>query len=70
MTETTNPVVGGILDVFTQIGDWIGESVQTVSTMFYSDGGLTLLGSLAVCGLGISVIFLLVNTIRSFLRFR
>lgn len=67
--ETTNPVVGSILDVFSQIGEWIGESVETVSTMFYTDNGLTLLGSLAVCGLGISVILLIVNIIKSFVRF-
>lgn len=64
-------VLTAILAVFTAIGEWIGTAVQTLIPMFYvAETGLTFIGVLAVAGLGFSVIFLLLNTIKDFLRFR
>lgn len=66
---TENSVVSRIFAVFTEIIDWFVDSLESVSEMFYTiDGGLTLFGTLAVIGLGISVVFLLVNVIRRMLK--
>ena len=66
--ETT--ILDAILAVFTAIGNWISTAVTSVSAMFYTGSSLTLLGTLAVAGLGFSVIFLLIGVISNFLHFR
>lgn len=63
-------ILSAILAVFTAIGEWIGTSVTSISAMFYAEGALTLLGTLSVCGLGFSIIFLLIGVITNFLTFR
>lgn len=64
-------ILTAILEVFSSIGTWIVETIAELMPMFYvAETGLTLLGILAVCGLGMSVIFLLIGIIQSFLRFR
>lgn len=68
MAETT--VLNAVLDVFTEVGNWIAEAVQGFVPMFYGTEGLTFLGVLAVAGLSISVCFLLIGVISNFLHFR
>ena len=64
-------VLTSILAVFTAIGDWISTAVTSLTPMFYvADTGLTFLGTLAVAGLGFSVIFLMIGIIQNFLHFR
>lgn len=63
-------VITAILAVFTAIGEWIGTAVTTIQPIFYTaENGLTLVGTLSVCGLAFSIVFLLINLIRGFLRF-
>ena len=64
-------IVESITGVFSEIGTWITGQLTSVSTLFYvPETGLTFLGVLAVCGLGFSVVFLLINVIQGFLHFR
>ena len=67
-------ILTAILAVFTAIGDWISSAVTSLMPMFYvasgDSAGLTFLGTLAVCGLGFSVIFLVIGIIQNFLHFR
>lgn len=64
-------ILTSILEVFSSIGAWIVEAITDLMPMFYvAESGLTLLGVLAVCGLGLSIVFLLIGVIQSFLRFR
>lgn len=52
-------VLTRIMAVFTAIMNWIVDSVESITPMFYVDEtGLTFLGFLAVAGLGFSVSFL------------
>ena len=66
-------VISSITGVFSEIGNWIVEAVQSLVPMFWTttaDGGsLTFLGVLAVCGLAFSVVFLLIGIIQRFLHF-
>jgi hypothetical protein len=66
-------VLADVLDIFSGVGEWIAEAVQTLIPMFYTageNGGLTFLGVLAVAGLAISVVFLIIGVIQNFLHFR
>lgn len=64
-------ILTAILAVFTSIGTWITTNLPTFFTLFYvAETGLTLLGTLAVAGLGISVVFLLIGIIQRFMHFR
>lgn len=64
-------VISSITGVFTAIAEWIGTAVQSLIPMFYvAESGLTFLGTLAVCGLAFSVVFLLIGIIQRFLHFR
>ena len=52
-------ILESVLGVFDSIGDWIVTAVTDMMAMFYTaEGGLSLLGVLAVAGLAFSVIFL------------
>lgn len=64
-------VVSAITDVFSAIGTWISNAVTDLLPMFYStETGLTFIGTLAVCGLAFSIVFLLIGLISNFLSFR
>lgn len=64
-------VLQKILEVFDAVGTWLASAVNKMIPMFYStEGGLTFLGTLAVAGLAISVIFLIIGVIQNFLHFR
>lgn len=64
-------IVDAITDVFEAIGNWIVTYMPQISSLFYTaENGLTLLGTLAVVGLGISVFFLLMGIIQRFLKFQ
>lgn len=59
-----------VLEVFSGVTDWLGDSFSAVTSMFYAEGNLTFLGVMALGGIGISVALLLVNLVKSFIRFR
>ena len=60
-----------VFAVFAGIGAWLVSELGNVTSLFYqADSGLTLLGVLAVCGLGLAVVFLLISWIRNLLQFR
>lgn len=64
-------VLSAILEVFSSVGTWLTQAVQSMIPMFYvAETGLTFIGVLAVAGLAISVAFLLINVISNFLSFR
>lgn len=64
-------ILTAILAVFTAVGNWISTAVTALLPMFYSaEGGLTLIGVLAVAGLAFSVVFLVIGIIQNFLHFR
>lgn len=64
-------VLTAILEVFTSVGTWLSQAVNSMIPMFYvAETGLTFIGVLAVAGLAISVAFLLINVISNFLSFR
>ena len=64
-------VLDKILDVFDAVGTWLQTAVNQMIPMFYdATNGLTFLGTLAVAGLAISVIFLIIGVIQNFLHFR
>ena len=62
-------IITKITDVFSAIGDWITTAVGDIMPLFYANDDLTLLGVLAVCGLAVSIFFLLMGVIQRFLHF-
>lgn len=63
-------VLTAITDVFDAIGEWITGAVNNLIPMFYvPETGLTFMGTLAVAGLAVSVVFLLIGIIQRFLKF-
>lgn len=69
--EATTNVLAVILEVFSSVGTWITEAIQSLIPMFYApETGLTFMGVLAVAGLAFSVIFLVMGIIQNFLHFR
>lgn len=69
--EGTTTIISQVTGVFTSIAEWITTALPKVTAVFYSsESGLTFLGTLAVCGLAVSVFFLLMGLIQNFLHFR
>lgn len=65
-------MINAITEVFTGIGNWIAQYMPTIVSIFYDSEAskLTFLGVLAVCGLAVSIFFLLMGIIQNFLHFR
>lgn len=63
-------VLGAITNVWTNIITWLTSAITAIIPIFYGESGLTFLGVLAVCGLGFSVVFLVIGLIQNFLHFR
>lgn len=62
-----------ILAVFTSIGTWFVSIFNTIVGLFYDstgDGGLTFIGTITIIGLGIAVILLVINWLKSLMRLR
>ena len=70
-SESAPASPGSIFAVFAGIGNWLAQALTDASSIFYqAESGLTLLGTLSVCGLGVAVVFLLIGWIRRMLLFR
>lgn len=65
-------MIQSVTNVFTGIGDWIADFLPTIMAVFWDAeaNSLTFLGVLAICGLAISIFFLLMGVIQNFLHFR
>lgn len=64
-------IVSNVFAVFTEIIEWFTTSIGAISGIFYTAGsGLTFVGVLTLCALGVALTLLLVNLIRGILRFR
>lgn len=64
-------ILESVFSVFTKVGEWIVDSVNAMSALFYNpETGLTLIGVLSVSGLAFSVVFLIIHVIARFLHFR
>lgn len=59
-----------VFGVFTSIGQWLVESLQSIQPLFWTDNGLTFIGVLSVASLGVGLSLLLVHTVQNFIKFR
>ena len=64
-------IVDSVLEIFTAIGTWFVTMITGMLPIFYSaETGLTIIGVLTCCGLGVSVILLVVGFVRNFFHWR
>lgn len=64
-------IIDYVFDVFGEISDWLVETINAFVPVFYSnETGMTFLGTMALCGLGVGIILLLFNVVKSFVQFR
>lgn len=63
-------MIGSITSVWTEVMTWITTSLGSVQTVFYDDGSLTFLGTLAVIGVSIGIGFLIIGVVQNFLKLR
>ena len=59
-----------VLSVFSGVSSWLAAAIVSLCSMFFANGQLTVLGILAVCSLGLAVIFLIMYVITGSLRFK
>lgn len=64
-------ITPAVFDVFEAIAEWVVSVMPSIQALFYTaESGLTLLGTLSVCSLGIGIFFLLLGVITNFFQFR
>lgn len=63
-------VITAITAVFTAIGTWLVEAITAMEVVFWAEGALTFIGTLAVVGLAIAVVLMVLALIRSYLQLR
>lgn len=70
METVASSVITAITAVFTAIGNWLVGSITAMEAVFWAEGALTFVGTLAVVGLAIAVILMVLAMIRSYLQLR
>ena len=71
LTGAATGVVEQILTVLTAIGGWFVTMISNMLPIFYvPETGLTIIGVLSVCGLGVGVILLVINKVSDFFHWR
>lgn len=63
-------MIGTITTVWTEVMNWITTSLGSVQDVFYAEGSLTFLGTLAVIGVSIGIGFLIIGVVQNFLKLR
>lgn len=63
-------MIGIITTVWTEVMLWITTSLASVQSVFYDEGSLTFLGTLAVIGVAIGIGFLIIGVVQNFLKLR
>lgn len=63
-------MVEAITNVWSEVMTWITTALGNVQAVFYTETGLTFLGTLAVIGVAIGIVFLIIGVIQNFLRLR
>ena len=64
-------IVQTVFEVFDKISEWIVGAVNDMVPIFYNtESGLTFLGTMALCGLGVGLILLIFNVVKSFIQFK
>lgn len=63
-------MIGTITTVWTEVMTWITTSLGSVQEVFYADGALTFLGTLATIGVSIGIALLIVGIVQGFLHLR
>lgn len=63
-------MLGSITETWTQVMTWITTSLGSVQTVFYAEGELTFLGTLAIIGVSIGIGFLIIGVVQNFLHLR
>lgn len=63
-------IIEAITDVFSSIAGWIPDAISSLTPVFWlPETGLTFMGTLAVAGLAVSIVFLMMGIIQRFLHF-
>lgn len=71
MLTGTAGVATEIFEIFSAIGAWFVSMITNLLPIFYTaESGLTIIGVLAVCGLGVSVILLVIGFVQNFFHWR
>lgn len=63
-------VLTQVLETFSGTSEWFTGAIGDVTNLFYAENSLTFLGVLAIAGLSISVAIMLINMVKSFIRFK
>ena len=63
-------MIGQITQVWSDVMTWITGSLESVQVVFYDEGQLTFLGTLAVIGVAIGIGFLIIGVVQNFLKLR
>ena len=67
-------MISSVMEVFTSVLSWFGTALATASTVFFDptlndgNGGLTMIGTVAVLTLGIGVITLVLAWVRNIVK--
>lgn len=65
-----NEDVGSVMSVWSLIMTWIVTALASVQSVFYVNGSLTFIGTLAVVGVSIGIGFLIIGVVQRFLKLR
>ena len=71
LSGTATNVLEAVLSVLTAIGTWFVSTITDMLPIFYApDTGLTIIGVLSCCGLGVGVILMIAMFIKNFFHWR
>lgn len=68
--ESTNNIISIVMEAFLDVMTGIVALFAPVQELFWTNAGPTWLGTMSLIGVGIAVVLLVTNIVRSFLHLR
>lgn len=63
-------IMTSIVAIWTEMVTWLTTTIGSIGAVFYADGNLTLIGTLAVVALALGVAFKLFHVVKNFVTLR
>lgn len=70
VTKFVQPSIDGVTGIWTDIMAWITNALASIQSVFYFNGSLTFLGTLAVIGVSIALAWLIIGIVTRFIQLR
>ena len=63
-------IIEAVFDVFGAVSEWFVLTIPTLTSIFYAEGQLTVIGVMTIASVGVGLALLLFNYVKDLISFR